>query len=51
MSAVWPSSARAITHADLDDPGEHVGQRQEEQCRGVVVLEDADQRRVAVLAA
>ena len=31
MSAVWPSRAPAVDAQHLDEPGEHVGQRQEEQ--------------------
>ena len=39
MSALWPSRARDLHAADLDDPGEDVRQRQEQQRRGVLGVE------------
>ena len=33
MSELWPSRVRDLTAAHLDDPGEDVGQRQEQQRR------------------
>ena len=44
MSAEWPSRTRGLDAADLDDPGEDVGERQEEQRGGSASSSGVEER-------